>query len=159
MKFSTVVLVLCALSLSGCSGAPSSDRAPAPSSAQSNTPPPAASPQPPAQTAPAQTPATGQGEIKALVFEDMNRNGVLDPGDSGVAGTPVAVLTSDAARDVTSAKTGGDGGSTFGKLPAGEYRMRFQIPPGYERTTDDSFVVTVVPDRAVEARFGVARRQ
>ena len=45
---------------------------------------------------------------------------------------------------------------TFDKLEPKQYRLRLQVPNKFERTSDDSFVVTVRPDVAAEVRFGLA---
>jgi hypothetical protein len=64
------------------------------------------------------------------VWLDNNGDGLLDPGDSGVAGVTVQLLGSEAqvlATEVTSPT----GRYSFDELPAGTYRIRFsKVPQG-----------------------------
>jgi hypothetical protein len=64
------------------------------------------------------------------VWLDNNGDGLLGPGDSGVAGVTVQLLDSDSqvlATNVTSSA----GRYSFDKLPAGTYRIRFsKVPQG-----------------------------
>ena len=145
MTRSTFSLALCALTFLGCGGGePRTGGTPAPAAAPAG--------------APQAAPVAGLGEIKGLVFDDKNKNAILEAGDTGMAGQTVTIVTSDGEKELRSTTTGADGTFTFDKLEAGQYRLKLRIPNGFERTMDDSFVVTVRPDVAASVRFGLAPR-
>jgi len=76
--------------------------------------------------------------IGARVWLDNNGDGVLAPGDGGVAGVTVQLLGSDSqvlATEVTSPT----GEYSFADLPAGTYRIRFgKVPRGLMFTCQDA---------------------
>ena len=63
--------------------------------------------------------APAVGEIKGLVFDDKNKNAILEAGDTGMAGQTVAIVTPDGEKELRSTTTGADGTFTFDKLEAG----------------------------------------
>ena len=80
----------------------------------------------------------GAYSVGDTVWRDKNSDGLLGPGDDGVAGVTVELLDSDSqilATEVTSL-TGHYG---FGRLPAGNYRIRVRkVPSGLAFTSQDS---------------------
>ena len=92
-----------------------------------------------------------------FVFVDSNRNRTLDGNETRMANVPVSLTNPSATEQIRSATTGSDGGFRFDNLTAGSYRVTFQLPAGFERTTDNSFVVTVAADGTTETRFGIVR--
>jgi len=80
----------------------------------------------------------GAYSVGDTVWRDKNSDGLLGPGDDGVAGVTVELLDSDSqilATEVTSL-TGHYG---FGRLPAGNYRIRFRkVPSGLAFTSQDA---------------------
>ena len=99
------------------------------------------------------------GVVAGIVFEDGNRNGVLDESEVRAAGSTVLVTNPSATRRIQSATTDADGQFRFDGLPGGEYRVSLQFPDGFVRTNDDSFTVKVGADNALPViQFGMARR-
>lgn len=94
-------------------------------------------------TADAETTLVAGANVGGLVWNDLNSNGVQDPGESGVAGAVVRVFSSvdnqignsdDAWCGVTSED--GTGRYTLsGLLPDVNYYLVFQPPAGYTFTT------------------------
>jgi len=103
---------------------------------------------------------TGPGQIVGFVFQDTNRNGTFDANDTRMAQLTVVLTNPSTAQRIRSAKTGTDGSFRLENLAAGEYRVTLEIPEGFERTNDHSFVVDVNPDgTAREVQFGIARKK
>ncbi|MGW3963307.1 SdrD B-like domain-containing protein [Amycolatopsis sp. NPDC005003] len=68
-----------------------------------------------------------------LVWADLNRNGLQDPGEPGVPDVPVILKDGD-GKQVATTKTGPDAKYLFEDLPDGSYRVCFdrtQAPPPY----------------------------
>lgn len=99
---------------------------------------------------------TGPGQIVGFVFEDRNRNGLFDANDTRRAQLTVVLTNPSGTQQIRSAITDADGSFRLENLSAGEYRVTLQIPKGFERTNDDSFVLTVNADEtAREVQFGI----
>lgn len=77
----------------------------------------------------------GSYSIGDTVWRDLNGDGLLDPGDSGLEGVQVQLLTVD--REVLAKTTTSRSGRyTFAKLSAGTYQVRFSgLPDGLRFTT------------------------
>lgn len=58
----------------------------------------------------------------------------------------------------TTRQTDADGGFRFENLAAGEYRVTLRMPDGFVRTTDDSVVFQLGPQRVGELQFGITAR-
>jgi hypothetical protein len=71
------------------------------------------------------------------VWRDENGNGVLDPGDSGVAGVRVRLLD-QADRLVSTVTTSSTGHFAFDGLAAGSYHLRITAPKGLVFTSQHS---------------------
>lgn len=100
--------------------------------------------------------AVGTNQINGLVFEDLNRNTVLDGGESLMRGQTVMLMTPDGAEQLQSTETDEAGAFRFENVGTGAFRVRVQIPEGYERTSDDSFVLVVEDDgTSREVQFGL----
>jgi hypothetical protein len=80
----------------------------------------------------------GAYSVGDTVWRDNNGDGLLGPGDGGVAGVTVELLDSDSqilATKVTSLT----GHYSFDRLPAGNYRIRFRkVPSGLTFTSQDA---------------------
>ena len=72
-------------------------------------------------------------EIGNEVFEDINRNGVRDGGEPGVAGATITITGPDGYSN--SATTGADGLYLFDNLVPGAYTLSCAAPSGYSYTT------------------------
>jgi hypothetical protein len=102
---------------------------------------------------------TRQGRISGFVFEDRNRNGIFDGDDVRLAQQLVLLTSPDRTRQVGSAKTAKDGSFHFDNLVATDYRVSVEIQEGFERTNDDSLILTVTEDGVERTvQFGVAAR-
>lgn len=75
----------------------------------------------------------GLNEVGDLVWADLNRNGVQDPGEPGMAGVPVSLQNADGAV-VVATTTGPHGQYSFSHLPDGVYKVCFdanKLPAQY----------------------------
>lgn len=151
-----LVVVVFALLASGCGGGqpPAESRSPTAKPESSQTLPGTES----AQTTPQAPPRPGgPGRVTGFVFQDSNRNGRFDANDTPAAQQNVALTGPNGAPEIQSVTTGADGRFQFDNVPAGKYRVTLKKQEGFERTSDDSFVITVTADAAVpEVRFGIA---
>ncbi|TNC22946.1 hypothetical protein FG385_23685 [Amycolatopsis alkalitolerans] len=68
----------------------------------------------------------GLNEVGDRVWADVNRNGLQDPGEPGVAGVPVALQHADGS-PVATTTTGPHGQYTFSHLPDGSYKVCFDV--------------------------------
>ena len=72
------------------------------------------------------------GSISNLVFDDLDGNGVQDPGEPGIPGVTVTLLdgNGDPIAGIDPLLTDGDGNYIFANLPAGDYIVQFSAPDG-----------------------------
>jgi len=79
-----------------------------------------------------EAPATGL--IGDFVFEDTNGNGIQDAGELGIDGVTVMLLDGN-GNMLGNAQTTTNGGQyLFTDLPAGDYKVKFTAPNGFEFT-------------------------
>jgi hypothetical protein len=77
--------------------------------------------------------------IGARVWLDNTGDGVLGPGDGGVAGVTVQLLGSESEEVLATEVTSPTGQYSFNGLPAGSYRIRFsKVPRGLTFTRPDA---------------------
>jgi hypothetical protein len=100
------------------------------------TPPPQSPPPspPPPPPTPPPTPTNGVTSISGSLFHDLNRNGVMDPEEIGLAGWQIQLsgpVTQMALSD-------GNGSYTFTSLPAGTYTVCVLAPAGWDQTLPTS---------------------
>jgi len=76
--------------------------------------------------------AAGVANFGNFVWHDANANGDQDPGESGVAGVRVDLVTADRRVLVDSTVTNGVGNYTLVGQTPGAYRIRVHVPDGYE---------------------------
>lgn len=90
------------------------------------------------------------------VFEDMNGNGLLDPGEPGLAGATVRLLNADGTpvAGVSSITTDATGGYSFTQLAPGDYRVEI-IRAGYVPTLKDNAPDGVDSDIGANGRTDV----
>ena len=91
---------------------------------------------------------TGSGVIGDTIWNDANRNGVMDGGESGLAGVQVTLgvdLNGDGTPDYhATTVTGPDGTYRFEHLPAGRHTVSVDpatLPPGMRATFDPDGVL------------------
>jgi len=109
---------------------------------------------PTATPTPTETPIPGH--LEGRVWNDLNGNGVLNEGESGLAGATIYLYslpdTSSPARPPVT--TADDGVFVFTALPPGWYNVQRTNPAGYVSTTDDSVNVLIPTGGTVWATFG-----
>ena len=59
------------------------------------------------------------------IYNDMNSNGMMDEGESGISGIMVSIS------ETLTATTGNDGMYTINMVPVGDYAVMLEIPDGY----------------------------
>ena len=80
--------------------------------------------------------------ISGTVFNDANGNGVLDSGETGLAGWTVELLDASTGNFLATTVTDSNGNYSFAVQP-GTYRIREMIQPNYTQTTSDPPVITI----------------
>ena len=93
------------------------------------------------------------GTVSGVVFNDLNGNGVQDPGENGIGGVTVQLKDSGGAV-VGTTTTAGNGGYLFTNVPAGPYTVVETDPSGYVSTTPNTMPVTVPAGGSATADFG-----
>ncbi len=76
------------------------------------------------------------GAIGDFVWNDLNRNGIQDAGEPGIAGATVTLTLPDATTRTTT--TNAQGIYTFDNLRSGNYTVSFPTPATYFRTVSNS---------------------
>jgi uncharacterized repeat protein (TIGR01451 family) len=94
------------------------------------------------------------GEISGVVFNDSNRNGVLDAGEKGVTGITVE-LSRETGEVLSSQVTDAAGAYRFEHLFPGVYAVYSLFPAEATMTTARRFTLTVSPGAALRVDFGV----
>ncbi|MBL9146894.1 MAG: putative Ig domain-containing protein [Verrucomicrobiaceae bacterium] len=74
---------------------------------------------------------TSAGLIGDLVWNDSNRNGIQDAGESGASGVTVRLLDAATSAAVASTTTNASGIYSFTSVAPGNYRVQFALPAGY----------------------------
>ncbi len=78
---------------------------------------------------------TGSAQLGNFVWEDVNRNGIQDPTEAGIANAIVTLTYPDGGTAVR--VTNGAGAYQFDKLMPGTYSVAFTTPNGYIPTTSN----------------------
>ena len=102
--------------------------------------------------------------ISGIIWEDYNANGVMEPGEPGLAGVILSLL--DEFGSPTSSApttTNADGYYEFTGLAPGNYYVVYELPSGYTVTTDldgadvsNSMFVTASSGQTTNANVGMA---
>jgi hypothetical protein len=95
------------------------------------------------------------GSISGTKWNDVNRNGVADEGETGVGGVTITLngttLSGTPVTIVTTTYT--DGTYYFSNLEAGTYTLTETVPGGMEATSDAGKTVTLVPGEDLTVDF------
>ncbi|OQX01179.1 MAG: hypothetical protein BWK80_60505, partial [Desulfobacteraceae bacterium IS3] len=83
-------------------------------------------------------PNTLPASLGDYVWYDNDRNGVQDAGESGVPGVRVNLYNKTGIILISSVTTNADGFYQFTGLAAGDYTVKFDLPPGYGFSTANS---------------------
>ena len=98
---------------------------------------------------------TKQVTLAGKVWNDLDGDGVVDPGEPGMSGCTVKIFSSDGSQ-VTQAVTDDNGDFTVSDLSAGTYTISADTPEGYASTTSTSETVSVAPGATKSGiNFGV----
>ncbi|OWK40626.1 hypothetical protein FRUB_05545 [Fimbriiglobus ruber] len=76
-----------------------------------------------------------------FVWQDTNNNGVVDPGEPGLAGVTVTLLDGS-GNVIATTTTNAQGGYLFTNLDAGTYQVRVTTPAGYTSSTGRNGTLT-----------------
>ncbi len=95
-----------------------------------------------------------QKTVSGIVFNDLDGNGVQDPGENGVGGVVISLLD-DQGSVVSTITTAGDGRYGFYDMAPGNYTVREAYPTGYTGDTNKSVPVTMTSEGAATANFGI----
>lgn len=145
-----LALLFVAVVLGACGGEPQ-PREESPTATAQEEP---ASPElPPADPATVGAP----GEIVGFVFNDRDRNGTFDSSDARMPQQTVVLTNPASTEQIRSVTTDSTGAFRFEGLSPGDYRVRLEIPDGFQRTNDISMVLNVREfEPLAEVRFGIA---
>ena len=80
------------------------------------------------------------GKIGDVVWDDLNGNGIQDPGEPGIEGANVTLTGTDGLGNPTAPitlQTDANGMYMFGDLVPGDYEVTFGQPTGYVPTAND----------------------
>lgn len=73
------------------------------------------------------------------VWEDLNKNGIQDPGEPGVPNVMVKLFTCDSHTPMFTQTTNAQGKYLFSNVPEGYYYIKFEnLPTGYSFTVKDA---------------------
>jgi hypothetical protein len=93
------------------------------------------------------------GSISGTKFNDANGNGLLDPGEAGVAGVTINLFSgAGTSAKLASTVTDVSGAFSFPNLTAGDYSIGEDVPPGYRQTTpggNQAVLVSLSPGQSV----------
>lgn len=98
------------------------------------------------------------GEIRGVVFEDLDQDGKRSVGEPGLAGAMVELVRQGEVLDRL--RTDASGGFLFSLLPPGTYAVRLAVgtlPERYELTTPGEVELAVAPDGPLTVAFGAYR--
>lgn len=102
-------------------------------------------------------PPAATGVISGIAFNDSNRNGLYDAGDSVAPGKTIWLdLDDDGVKDSNEASlvTDSAGRFTFRNLPARTYHVRRAFPTGYVESTPARYVTLASGQTSGDVRIG-----
>ncbi len=112
------------------------------------------------------TQTSTNGSIGDFVWNDLNKNGVQEAGEPGIAGVVVRLVNAITNAIIATTTTDATGKYIFNDVPAGNYKVDFVTPGGYTITTKLNSNVTasdtdsdVDPATSTTATFTLAAGQ
>ncbi len=102
---------------------------------------------------PTPTPTSTTGSIQGIVWQDTDRDGVMDQGEAPLSGAQIS-LYDGSSRLIALYHTTSTGMYGFLGLEPGAYRVAEDNPPGYESSTADVVTTTVTAGNASVVNFG-----
>lgn len=105
---------------------------------------------------------TAANSIHGMLWEDLNGNGILDPGEPSIANSTVSLLRGETT--VQTVQTDAGGAYLFPTLRNGDYVLRFALPEGYMFTQPamegEGLTVSTLPAAdSAEASYAVELRR
>jgi hypothetical protein len=91
------------------------------------------------------------GSLNGVVFNDVNGNGVKDPGEPGIGGL---TITTSGKWGITTTSSGADGSYLFPYLLPGAYTVGCETPTGFVPTMPNPVAVLIDPGSSASADFG-----
>jgi hypothetical protein len=106
---------------------------------------------------PTETPTPVPGNISGHIWNDLNGNGSLDPGEPGLAGATLRLYEYQHPAPEPPVRpdvvTGSDGAFALSDLPSAMYSLVELNPSGYTSTSPDVLTVLVVSGATTQADF------
>jgi len=93
------------------------------------------------------------GTIGGVAFEDLDEDGVQDPGERGLGGVNIE-LRDENGDLLEQTTTAGNGTYLFANVSAGSYRVREEVPTGFMATTPISVSLSLSQGEAAVVNFG-----
>jgi hypothetical protein len=81
------------------------------------------------------TQVSTNGSIGDFVWNDINKNGIQDAGEQGIADVTVRLLNANTNAILATVKADVTGKYLFNDVPAGNYKVEFLTPAGYTTTS------------------------
>ena len=128
-----------------------------PTRTPTNTPRPTATPTNTSTPTVTPTATPVPGGVTGAVFEDLNGDGVQDPGEPGIANVTVTLVDPATGTVIATTTTAADGSYQFTGIVAGTYSVTETDPTGYVSTTANTVPATVPPGGTTTANFGDQR--
>ena len=75
------------------------------------------------------------GSIGDFVWNDLNKNGIQEAGEPGIAGVTIRLVNATTNAIIATTTTDAAGKYIFNDVPAGDYKVDFVTPAGYTITT------------------------
>ncbi|NOZ49144.1 MAG: hypothetical protein GXP37_03730, partial [Chloroflexi bacterium] len=95
------------------------------------------------------------GSIKALVWNDLNRNLIVDDGEPPLANVIVVITDLGGQQEIARQTTASQGMALFADIPApASYRVTEIDPWGFASSTTNQYYVSIAADSTLHIRFG-----
>jgi len=120
-------------------------------------PPPTPTPTPTLTPTPTVTPTptpAPTGKFNAYVWNDMDKDGRRDMGETPLAGATIVILNSTGQVEVARKTTGGDGYARFDLVAPSHYVVRELPPVGMASSTPSEYAFVLRVDSNIEIPFG-----
>ncbi len=96
----------------------------------------------------------GKGVICALLFNDLNGNGISEAGELAISGGAVSVNDRLGKVSLTGITNNSGAPLCFEDIQSGEYTMSMAVPDGYNATTTLTYAMNLIPGDTMIIDFG-----
>lgn len=122
------------------------------------TPTPTLGPSPtPTEVLPTPTPYDGNASVCIFLFDDLNGNSTVQPGEIGIAGGAVNVTKRSGSESFSGLTTGIED-LCFPEVPEGQYIISIALPNEYNPTTAMNYPIEIVAGDKVQVNFGAQKQ-